>query len=112
MSLSDQLCTPCRGGIPPLTRTEAEALLQQTPEWRLNADATRLERRYTFKDFTDALAFVDRAGAIAEAQGHHPELCIGWGYCNATLYTHKINGLHQNDFILAAKFDEAYQRAV
>src|SRR3569832_2438039 len=111
MSLSHQQCTPCRGGIPPLSREQAEGLLQEIPEWSLANEATRIQRTYKFKNFAEALAFVNRVGDIAEAQGHHPDIGLGWGYCTVTLYTHKIKGLHENDFIIAAKCDRAYDAA-
>lgn len=103
MALDAKTCTPCRGGIPPLTRSEAEALLAQAPGWTLDDTATRITRRLTFDDFASALAFVQRLGDIAEAEGHHPDICFGWGYCEVVFYTHKIKGLHENDFIMAAK---------
>jgi len=82
---------------------EAEALLPQAPDWRLLENGTRLERRFTFKTFAAALAFVNRIGDLAEAEGHHPDITFGWGYAHVLFYTHKINGLHDNDFIMAAK---------
>ena len=103
MGLSAKSCTPCRGGVPPLGRAEAERLLAETPGWTLDAGATRIERAFEFPDFAAALAFVNRIGVLAEAEGHHPDLAFGWGYCRVTLFTHKIHGLHENDFILAAK---------
>ena len=103
MSLTAKSCTPCRGGMPPLSRADAERLLRDTPGWTLDPSATRIERAFTFPDFATALAFVDRVGALAEAEGHHPDLAFGWGYCRIVFYTHKIKGLHENDFIMAAK---------
>lgn len=103
MTLSQKTCTPCRGGIPPLTLGEAEGLLEQAPGWRLLDNGTRLERRFQFKNFAEAQAFVNRVGDLAEREGHHPDLGFGWGYANVLFYTHKINGLHENDFIMAAK---------
>lgn len=103
MSLTVKTCTPCRGGVPPLPRSEAERLLAETPGWTLSDDATRIERSFTFPDFAAALAFVNAVGALAEEEWHHPDLCFGWGYCRVLLYTHKIGGLHENDFIMAAK---------
>ena len=106
MSLEAKQCVPCRGGIPPLTRTEAERLLAETPGWSLNADATAIERTFRFKDFTAALAFVNRVGQLAEAEDHHPDISFGWGYCRVLFQTHKIKGLHENDFIMAAKVNQ------
>lgn len=101
--LETQTCTPCRGGIPPLERAEAEAFLQQAPGWTLADDATRLERSFSFRNFAQALAFVTGVGQLAEAQGHHPEISFGWGHATVSWKTKKIKGLHQNDFIMAAK---------
>ncbi len=106
MNLSEKLCVPCRGGIPPLALAEAETLLEQAPGWRLLENGTRLERQFRFKDFAAALAFVNRVGELAEREGHHPDLGFGWGYVNVLLYTHKIKCLHENDFIVAAKINQ------
>ena len=103
MSLETKSCTPCRGGIPPLTRDEADRLLGQAPGWTLTENATRLERRFTLPDYAAALALVEKVSAIAEAEGHHPDIAFGWGYCQIVWWTHKIKGLHENDFIMAAK---------
>jgi 4a-hydroxytetrahydrobiopterin dehydratase len=104
--LTGKVCTPCQGGIPPLTRAEAENLLRQTPKWDLTDEATWIRRSFAFKDFAGALAFVNAVGALAEAEGHHPDIAFGWGYADISLQTHKIKGLHENDFILAAKIDK------
>ena len=103
MSLDQKTCVPCRGGIPPLTREEAAPYLEQTPGWDLSGDASRIERSFPFPDFQHALAFVNEVGELAEAEGHHPDVAFGWGYAKVVLYTHKIHGLHENDFIMAAK---------
>jgi len=103
MSLEAKQCVPCRGGIPPLPRADAERLLAETPGWSLNEPATQIERTFRFEDFADALAFVNRVGALAEAEDHHPDITFGWGYCRVLFQTHKIKGLHENDFIMAAK---------
>jgi 4a-hydroxytetrahydrobiopterin dehydratase len=108
MSLTTKQCIPCQGGIPPLSRDQAETYLKQTPGWELTLDATRLQRSFQFKNFTSALAFVNRIGELAERESHHPDISFGWGYCKVTLYTHKIKGLHENDFILAAKINQQY----
>lgn len=107
MALDAKTCTPCRGGIPPLDRAEAERLLHDTPGWTLDDPATRITRRFTFEEFADALHFVNRIGEVAEAEGHHPDICFGWGYCEVAFQTHKIKGLHENDFIMAAKVNSA-----
>ncbi len=103
MSLTAKQCTPCRGGVPPLSRAEAERLLRETPGWTLDADATRIERTFKTADFASALALVEKIAEIAEADSHHPDISFGWGYCRVVFYTHKIKGLHENDFIMAAK---------
>ena len=111
MSLTAKQCTPCRGGVPPLTRAEAERLLRETPGWTLDADATRIERPFKTADFASALALVEKIAAIAEAEGHHPDISFGWGYCRVVFYTHKIKGLHENDFIMAAKVNALAPRS-
>jgi 4a-hydroxytetrahydrobiopterin dehydratase len=98
-------CTPCRGGVPPLAPDEAATLQQQVPDWSLLDAARRIERRFKFRNFAEAFAFVARAAELAEAEGHHPDITFGWGYATVSLQTHKIMGLHDNDFIMAAKLD-------
>jgi 4a-hydroxytetrahydrobiopterin dehydratase len=104
-TLVEKTCTPCLGGIPPLTRAEAEELLPQAPEWALMDDAHRIEKTFRFGNFREALAFVHKVGELAEAEGHHPDISFGWGYGTVSLRTKKIKGLHENDFIMAAKID-------
>jgi 4a-hydroxytetrahydrobiopterin dehydratase len=103
--LAAKTCTPCRGGVPPLRPEEAEAYLRQAADWQLRDGGKRIERTYWFKNFKQALAFVDRVGALAEDEGHHPDITFGWGYATISLHTHKIKGLHENDFIMAAKIN-------
>jgi 4a-hydroxytetrahydrobiopterin dehydratase len=103
--LATRTCTPCRGGVPPLGQPDAEAYLASVPGWQLQDGAHRLERAFRFKNFAQAFAFVGAVAALAEAEGHHPDIAFGWGYARITLYTHKIKGLHENDFIMAAKID-------
>lgn len=103
--LAAKTCTPCQGGIPPLPADKARALLSEAPGWELVDDATRIERTVRFADFAEALAFAGRVGALAEEEFHHPDVSFGWGYCTVSLQTKKIKGLHENDFILAAKID-------
>jgi 4a-hydroxytetrahydrobiopterin dehydratase len=98
-------CVPCRGGVPPLDRSEAERYLAEAPGWTLQDDGKRIERKFQFKNFEQALAFVNRVGELAEEEGHHPDLTFGWGYATVSLHTHKIKGLHENDFIMAAKIN-------
>ncbi len=106
MDLTAKTCIPCRGGVAPLALGEAERYLSETPGWSLDDSATRIERRFTFKNFVQALDFTNKVGALAEQEGHHPDVCFGWGYCTVVFYTHKIKGLHENDFIMAAKVNE------
>jgi 4a-hydroxytetrahydrobiopterin dehydratase len=103
--LAEKTCTPCRGGIPPLTREEAESFHAQAPDWTLLDDAHRIERTFRLGNFREALAFVRQVGDLAEAEGHHPDISFGWGYATVSLRTKKIKGLHENDFIMAAKVD-------
>jgi 4a-hydroxytetrahydrobiopterin dehydratase len=103
--LAAKKCTPCRGGVPPLTAGEARAYQEKVPGWELLDDATRISRTYRFRSFADAFEFVRRVAAAAEEEGHHPDIAFGWGYATVSLRTKKIKGLHENDFIMAAKFD-------
>ena len=105
-ALATKTCTPCRGGIPPLTRDEAERFHKEAPDWTLLDDAHRIERSFRFRNFREALTFVQEIGELAEAEGHHPQICFGWGYTTVSLQTKKIKGLHENDFIMAAKLDQ------
>lgn len=99
-------CIPCEGGIDPLTRKEFSIYLDQVSDWAVIDNDAKIQREFTFKDFKEALDFVNAAGEIAEEEGHHPNICIhSWNKVKMTLYTHAINGLSENDFILAAKID-------
>ena len=106
--LSSKTCTPCRGGIPPLTAAEASGYSRQAPGWALEDDAHRLERSFKFRNFREALDFVTRVGELAEREGHHPDVSFGWGWATISWQTKKIKGLHENDFIMAAKIDRVY----
>ncbi len=101
--LTQNVCTPCQGGIPPLTHEEAAQHLGLVQGWELLDDGRRIERTYRFKNFREALAFVQGIGELAEAEGHHPNVCFGWGYATVSQQTKPIQGRHENDFILAAK---------
>ena len=103
MPLKEKTCVPCQGGVPPMTREAAEAMLAHVPSWKLDEQATHIERTFTFPDFASAQAFANRVGEIAEQENHHPVITYSWGYCTVVFYTHKISGLHENDFIMAAK---------
>jgi len=108
MSLADHKCVPCRGGVPPLPPERAEALLAELGGgWELSATG-HLERTYASRNFADALAFANRVGDIAEAEGHHPDLHVRWGACRVEIWTHKIDGLTESDFYLAAKIARAW----
>ncbi len=101
--ISSKSCTPCQGGIPPLGSAEVQRYLAQTPGWTaLDADA-RIERHFSFANFKEALDFVTKVGRLSEAEGHHPDIGFGWGWASVSWQTKKIKGLHENDFIMAAK---------
>jgi len=105
-TISNKRCTPCQGGVDPLTKKEAQKFLEgNTPEWHLIDNATKIKREFEFRNFVDALAFVNKAGEVSEEENHHPDIELGWGYVIIKIQTHKINGLHENDFILATKID-------
>jgi 4a-hydroxytetrahydrobiopterin dehydratase len=109
MGLADKTCVPCRGGVSPLPSERVQELLKEVGRgWTLNA-LGHLERLYTFKDFAQAMAFVNKVGAVAEAQAHHPDLYLSWGKCKVEIWTHKINGLTESDFYLAAKADREFE---
>jgi 4a-hydroxytetrahydrobiopterin dehydratase len=103
--LASRKCIPCRGGVPPLEGEELEELRQALGgDWKV-VDGHHLEKLYRFPDFQQALDFTNRIGALAEEVNHHPDICLGWGKVHVTLYTHKIDGLAEADFIWAAKAD-------
>lgn len=104
--LTSKSCTPCKKGTPPLPATEAQKLLGQLKGWRI-ADGKRLDKEYKFPNFRTALAFTNAVGEIAEEEGHHPDIQLGWGRVKLEIWTHAAGGLTENDFILAAKADEA-----
>jgi 4a-hydroxytetrahydrobiopterin dehydratase len=112
-SLVGSHCVACRRDAPTVTADEVAALKPEIPDWELVEEGgiDRLRRVFTFDDFASALAFTDRIGAIAEDEGHHPALLTEWGRVTVSWWTHKIRGLHRNDFIMAAKTDEAYRGA-
>ena len=104
MPLADKECIPCKGGVPALKGAELTALESEVPGWEV-VNEHHLHKLYKFPDFKKALEFVNRAGAIAEEQAHHPDLLLKWGKVEVTIFTHKIDGLTESDFILAAKID-------
>jgi 4a-hydroxytetrahydrobiopterin dehydratase len=103
-ALADKTCAPCSGDAPALEDTELEELRQQVPGWEV-VEEHHLQRKFSFGNFREALDFVNRVGEMAEEQGHHPDVRFGWGYAEVTVFTHKIDCLTENDFILAAKVD-------
>ncbi|HKT87516.1 MAG TPA: 4a-hydroxytetrahydrobiopterin dehydratase [Candidatus Sulfotelmatobacter sp.] len=102
--LADKPCVPCRGGVPPLKGGDLEKLRRSVPDWTV-ANEHHLHREFRFPDFKQALDFVNGIGALAEEQGHHPDILLAWGKAAITLWTHSINGLTESDFIMAAKID-------
>lgn len=106
--LASRQCVPCKGGTPPLRGEPLAMLGREVPGWSVEREH-HLTRTFTFPDFAQALAFVNRVGAIAEAQGHHPDIYLTWGKARVDIWTHKIDGLTESDFILAAKIDQVYQ---
>jgi 4a-hydroxytetrahydrobiopterin dehydratase len=102
--LADKTCVPCRGGVPPLRGAELQGLLKSAPQWTV-VNEHHLTRAFKFPDFRQALGFVNKVGALAEEQGHHPDILLAWGKAEITLWTHKIDGLTESDFIMAAKID-------
>jgi 4a-hydroxytetrahydrobiopterin dehydratase len=106
-SLADKTCVPCRGGVPPLKGKELDEIYHQVPEhahWNV-VNEHHIVREHKFPDFKSALDFVNRVGAVAEEQGHHPDILLSWGKVEITTWTHAVNGLTESDFILAAKID-------
>ncbi len=110
VSLADIKCVPCEGGVPPLTAEQIAPLLSQLAEgWEVE-EGKKLVKRYKFKNFVQAVDFVNAITPIAEAEGHHPDLYVKWGQVRAYVWTHKIGGLTESDFYLAAKLDRAYAK--
>jgi len=102
--LAGKNCVPCRGGVPPLAGQALTKLSEQLPDWKV-IDGHHITKVFKFPDFRQALAFVNKVGAVAEEQGHHPDILLSWGKAEVTTWTHAINGLTESDFILAAKID-------
>jgi 4a-hydroxytetrahydrobiopterin dehydratase len=103
-NLADKKCVPCRGVVPAIKGAELKNLHKDIPQWSV-VDEHHLKRDFKFPDFAKALAFVNLVGALAEEQGHHPDILLAWGKTEITLWTHKIDGLTESDFIMAAKID-------
>ena len=109
MELSDKRCVPCRGGVPAMGAEEAGRLVSQVSGWTLEEETKGFRREFRFRNFAEAMRFAQQVGEIAEAEGHHPDLSVGWGYCTVRFRTHSIRGLHENDFIMAAKVNRLLQ---
>ncbi len=103
--LADKQCIPCKGGVPPLGKAETDQLLKKLNGWSIQKEY-HLTRQFKLGDFKSALALVNRIGDLAESQGHHPDIYLAWGKVGVEIWTHKINGLTESDFILAAKIDK------
>ena len=114
MSLCDEFCYPCTGDAPAIDDEEAKALLKQLPQWAMiHCEGVRqLQRNYKLESFTQALELAQRIGELAEAHNHHPALLVEWGKLTVTWWTHAIKGLHRNDFVMAAKTDQIFQKTV
>jgi 4a-hydroxytetrahydrobiopterin dehydratase len=104
-ALADKQCVPCKGGVPPLKGQELERLARELDGGWQVVEERQLEKEYRFKDFREALCFTNSIGELAEAQGHHPDIYLAWGKVKLTIWTHKISGLTESDFVLAAKAD-------
>ena len=107
VDLATKHCAPCEGGTKPMSRSEAEAYLAQVPGWKLvEGERLKIARSVKFKDFAQAMTFVNRLAEVAEVEGHHPDFCVSWNRVKLELVTHAIGGLSENDFIMAAKISE------
>ncbi len=107
--LAEKECVPCKGGVPPLTGDELKALYAQLGNGWQVVNEHHLEKAYKFKNFREALDFTVKVGELAEAQGHHPDIYLAWGKVKLTVWTHKIDGLTESDFIYAAKVDQLFR---
>jgi 4a-hydroxytetrahydrobiopterin dehydratase len=106
-ALTSKHCTPCEGGVPPLNRDQVRQFQAAVPQWQLTADGQRIRREWRVKNFLTGLDFFNRVGRLAEEEGHHPDLhLVGYRNVAIEIWTHAINGLSENDFILAAKIDQ------
>ena len=105
VALAEHSCTPCQGGVSPLTPSECASYLAEVPDWKLRDEGRTVARRFRFPDYRTALAFANAVSVLAEEIWHHPELLLGWGFCEVSLTTRKIRGLHESDFVMAARTD-------
>ena len=107
--LADKKCIPCEGGIPSFNITEIHKYLKMVDGWKVEKDDSEiyyLLKEFKFKNFLESQAFINKVSEIAETEGHHPDIIFGWGYAKVKIYTHAIKGLHESDFVLAAKVDK------
>ncbi|MDX8397880.1 MAG: 4a-hydroxytetrahydrobiopterin dehydratase [Mariprofundaceae bacterium] len=102
-NLQSKSCVPCQGNMAPLSSQAAQQLIQRLDRWELVENNHKIKSTFNFKNFIQAQEFAVQVGSLAEQEQHHPDISYGWGYCTVMFYTHKINGLHENDFIMAAK---------
>ena len=105
VALAERSCTPCQGGVSPLKPSECASYLAEVPDWELRDEGRTVARRFRFPDYRAALAFANAVSVLAEEIWHHPELVLGWGFCEVSLTTRKIRGLHESDFVMAARID-------
>ena len=108
-NLFDKKCVPCEGGVPPLDLKEIHKYQTKVDDWDVKPNEKKifhLEKNYKFKNFLDSQKFVNKVGEISENEGHHPDITYGWGYAKIIIITHAIEGLSENDFILASKIDQ------
>lgn len=112
MDLTQKKCIPCEEGTAAISREQASKLLKETPGWTLNIEAIKITKEFTFKDFVEAIDFVNKVAKIAEAEGHHPDIHIFYNKVAFDLWTHSIGGLSENDFIVAAKIDKLKEHKI
>ncbi len=105
-NLLNQKCVPCEGGVEPLSRADAEDYLAEVSGWTMDSEAKKISKEFKYQDFIGAINFVERVADVAEMEGHHPDIHIHYNKVTLELWTHAINGLSQNDFIVAAKVDQ------
>ena len=106
MRLTEKKCVPCEGGVPPLTQEQIQPYLAEVTGWAVSEDGRKIKKEFRFKDFREAMAFVNRVAELAESEGHHPDISIAYNRVVLELSTHAVGGLTENDFILAAKINQ------